>query len=166
MFGQYGRYAMKVSRRETMQFSAAAVAGLSLAGLKAREVAAQAGQQPEGLVDSKLRNISTLPLRPDGSAVEYMPQEAGAITGVLWRTKNKTPAGEYDVRKMKVKIDARGTAKLSGTLTFDVLEKLPRHSYVVRLQCGVPMPRGTVKWTRSEERRVGKECRSRWSPYH
>ena len=21
-------------------------------------------------------------------------------------------------------------------------------------------------WTRSEERRVGKECRSRWSPYH
>src|SRR2546425_9278850 len=25
-------------------------------------------------------------------------------------------------------------------------------------------PRGTV--VRSEERRVGKECRSRWSPYH
>ena len=23
-----------------------------------------------------------------------------------------------------------------------------------------------VKTTRSEERRVGKECRSRWSPYH
>src|SRR2546421_3000303 len=23
-----------------------------------------------------------------------------------------------------------------------------------------------VKWLRSEERRVGKECRSRWSPYH
>src|SRR2546430_11883943 len=22
------------------------------------------------------------------------------------------------------------------------------------------------EWTRSEERRVGKECRSRWSPYH
>ena len=21
-------------------------------------------------------------------------------------------------------------------------------------------------WNRSEERRVGKECRSRWSPYH
>ena len=28
--------------------------------------------------------------------------------------------------------------------------------------------RGTIKLvkTRSEERRVGKECRSRWSPYH
>ena len=22
------------------------------------------------------------------------------------------------------------------------------------------------RWSRSEERRVGKECRSRWSPYH
>src|SRR2546430_7307867 len=26
-----------------------------------------------------------------------------------------------------------------------------------------PIP---VGWSRSEERRVGKECRSRWSPYH
>ena len=25
---------------------------------------------------------------------------------------------------------------------------------------------GRAAWTRSEERRVGKECRSRWSPYH
>ena len=24
----------------------------------------------------------------------------------------------------------------------------------------------TPEWLRSEERRVGKECRSRWSPYH
>src|SRR5258707_15226451 len=23
-----------------------------------------------------------------------------------------------------------------------------------------------MRWGRSEERRVGKECRSRWSPYH
>src|SRR3712207_9396384 len=26
--------------------------------------------------------------------------------------------------------------------------------------------RGALASTRSEERRVGKECRSRWSPYH
>ena len=25
---------------------------------------------------------------------------------------------------------------------------------------------GAKRVTRSEERRVGKECRSRWSPYH
>ena len=26
--------------------------------------------------------------------------------------------------------------------------------------------RAAIQTTRSEERRVGKECRSRWSPYH
>ena len=25
---------------------------------------------------------------------------------------------------------------------------------------------GKIEYSRSEERRVGKECRSRWSPYH
>ena len=31
-----------------------------------------------------------------------------------------------------------------------------------------PVPEGVtpILTTRSEERRVGKECRSRWSPYH
>src|SRR3712207_7169900 len=28
------------------------------------------------------------------------------------------------------------------------------------------IPSGSVRRLRSEERRVGKECRSRWSPYH
>src|SRR2546427_7854045 len=28
------------------------------------------------------------------------------------------------------------------------------------------MPKGDKQGRRSEERRVGKECRSRWSPYH
>ena len=33
---------------------------------------------------------------------------------------------------------------------------------------GVVVAHGTdtMTYTRSEERRVGKECRSRWSPYH
>jgi DMSO/TMAO reductase YedYZ molybdopterin-dependent catalytic subunit len=138
---------MKVSRRESMQLSATALAGWSFGQFGPGAARAQGAPQPGGLVDTQLRSISTLPLKPDGSAVEFTPQEAGAITGVLWRTKNETPPGEYDFRKMKIKVDARGTAKLSGTLTFDVLDKLPRHSYVVRLQCGAPMPRGTVKWT-------------------
>ncbi len=29
-----------------------------------------------------------------------------------------------------------------------------------------PLSREVVSVRRSEERRVGKECRSRWSPYH
>src|SRR3712207_944000 len=31
---------------------------------------------------------------------------------------------------------------------------------------GTPLPTSIAGETRSEERRVGKECRSRWSPYH
>src|SRR5687767_15771967 len=32
--------------------------------------------------------------------------------------------------------------------------------------CGAPPPSTNSRAGRSEERRVGKECRSRWSPYH
>src|SRR2546425_8914173 len=32
--------------------------------------------------------------------------------------------------------------------------------------CAALVRDGPRTWPRSEERRVGKECRSRWSPYH
>ena len=36
----------------------------------------------------------------------------------------------------------------------------------LKVQC-CPLPTSILSnHTRSEERRVGKECRSRWSPYH
>ena len=42
---------------------------------------------------------------------------------------------------------------------------------VMRIFTGAPLPEGAdsvipQEEVRSEERRVGKECRSRWSPYH
>ena len=38
---------------------------------------------------------------------------------------------------------------------------------VIHLGSGLSMPEEIlVNDSRSEERRVGKECRSRWSPYH
>ena len=33
---------------------------------------------------------------------------------------------------------------------------------IILIVAALPM----AGWSRSEERRVGKECRSRWSPYH
>ena len=38
--------------------------------------------------------------------------------------------------------------------------------YDVNLEEGTLTERSEVEVSRSEERRVGKECRSRWSPYH
>ena len=37
---------------------------------------------------------------------------------------------------------------------------------LVPLDAAVDPQSGAAPWARSEERRVGKECRSRWSPYH
>ena len=38
--------------------------------------------------------------------------------------------------------------------------------YLINFYGGGLDDAGTPEFTRSEERRVGKECRSRWSPYH
>ena len=37
---------------------------------------------------------------------------------------------------------------------------------ILRTPGGSEIRLATHEWARSEERRVGKECRSRWSPYH
>ncbi len=139
----------RLSRRESMQLSATAVAALSLGAIRPLPVAAQpapAAPTPDSLVDTKLRNIIALPLNPDGSAPEHSEADIGKLDGVLWKTKD-TPDIEFDFQKMKVKVDARGTANLSGTLHASDLERLPRHSQITLLQCGAPKPTGIVKWT-------------------
>ena len=40
----------------------------------------------------------------------------------------------------------------------------PEGDYVVTAKTRIVV--NDEAWNRSEERRVGKECRSRWSPYH
>ena len=139
---------MNYSRRETLELSATALAALSVGAVTpAAAQGAAPAAQPDRLVDTQLRTIANLPLKPDGSAVEYTEADIGTIQGrPFWKT-NGTPDIEFDYRKMKVKIDARGTTKLSGMLTFSDLEKLPRMSAIYLLQCGAPQPRGIVKWT-------------------
>lgn len=141
---------MKISRREAISVSGTALAGLSLA-LRSAELHAQQAPPPtpDRLVETAVRTTAPLPLSPDGSAPEHTPNEAGTISDpAIWRfTKAQPPQIEFDYRKMHVKVDARGTAKLSGTLTFSDLDRLPRRSHVFLLQCGAPNPRGIVKWT-------------------
>jgi len=43
---------------------------------------------------------------------------------------------------------------------------LVRHGAAIGLPVLVRLPELDKGLVRSEERRVGKECRSRWSPYH
>ena len=67
-----------------------------------------------------------------------------------------------------------GAAATLGELGYNVLnfcvQDTPRRAHSVAAQGGISASLGNMgpddwRW-RSEERRVGKECRSRWSPYH
>src|SRR2546430_8988033 len=42
----------------------------------------------------------------------------------------------------------------------------PARQAAIGARLPVEVPADTINKVRSEERRVGKECRSRWSPYH
>ena len=52
------------------------------------------------------------------------------------------------------------------------LRRLQEEKNLIHLRCELrrrlaPIEMRSIRMlTRSEERRVGKECRSRWSPYH
>ena len=62
---------------------------------------------------------------------------------------------------------SRGALRLAGAELSRPKQRL-RHSYLVMQNVNHQLFGESVDadTTRSEERRVGKECRSRWSPYH
>ena len=54
-----------------------------------------------------------------------------------------------------------------GTGSFTLLSGLKKYTHSITALVNMVDDGGsTGQTTRSEERRVGKECRSRWSPYH
>ena len=60
---------------------------------------------------------------------------------------------------MKLTItEIQGTKYVQIYLTEDELQKKETKDLIKKYK--------QEKYSRSEERRVGKECRSRWSPYH
>ena len=82
-----------------------------------------------------------------------------AVASPAMAQQEKTPQANY-------KIDAKGLANAaqvqasSANLLRYIAQYAKRegvNNYTVKIDNGM---------YRSEERRVGKECRSRWSPYH
>ena len=64
-----------------------------------------------------------------------------------------TPKNEYlEEEKRLLDVNAKELASLNNN--------------VYKLRTEVENLSGSIRECRSEERRVGKECRSRWSPYH
>ena len=56
-----------------------------------------------------------------------------------------------------------GKLIMTGSLD-EIVEKTGLSLSTIRIR--IKEERDGMKLKRSEERRVGKECRSRWSPYH
>ena len=67
----------------------------------------------------------------------------GKISNTIQMLNYLNTGNKYTVKELSEKIG--------------ITERMVRYYKVELEQAGIP---------RSEERRVGKECRSRWSPYH
>ena len=81
--------------------------------------------------------------------------------------KESMKAREVKRAKLVAKYAAKRQA-LKEAGDWAALDKLPKNSAACRMhnRCSLTgRPKGYMRM-RSEERRVGKECRSRWSPYH
>ena len=92
------------------------------------------------------------------------------IEGIMMRNKNKysiavrKPDNEIEV----VVKESRDLTEKHRWLNFPIIRGIV--SFVDSLVTGISTINYSASFyddpARSEERRVGKECRSRWSPYH
>ena len=109
------------------------------------------------ILGSAHRPLEILPFTPD---LRVTPAELESIE-----------AGYYsrDVWEGTVK---NALSPAAGAF-WDLVERAPNLKWLAVYSAGtdqeryhIAMRRGVRLTNRSEERRVGKECRSRWSPYH
>ena len=104
------------------------------------------------------------PETPDSRLVAYVADriKAGQVVGMPTDTFYGLAADPLNLRAVDLiyEVKSRSRHKPLSLL----IESVEQAEYLAR-----PLPdifyEITDKW-RSEERRVGKECRSRWSPYH
>ena len=89
------------------------------------------------------------------SAKIYIAGHHGLVGSAIWRNLQEKGYTNLTGRSHK-ELDL-----LDGVAVKDFFDQ-ERPDYVILAAAHV----GGIMANRSEERRVGKECRSRWSPYH
>src|SRR2546422_9440337 len=97
---------------------------------------------------------------PDEPETRHRPPISGPALGRSAILCSMPPGGVNQVREHLLINYATEDWALADWLT----RKLTAEGY--RVWCDRFKLLGGESYPRSEERRVGKECRSRWSPYH
>src|SRR5256885_14754345 len=83
----------------------------------------------------------------------------------LFRSVFASPEEKAASGKLVKTTDVAHELRNRYSLSDEDVQQLAHYALVIEQHYGRPMD---IEWgkDRSEERRVGKECRSRWSPYH
>jgi len=133
-----------------------------------------------GEVDLASRaEVDTVVAQATEAAEAWRSASLATRSGVLFRFRELLAAGVDDLAAIitaehgKVLSDAKGEIA-RGLENVEYACGVAEHmkgGYSEQAGTGVDVfsirqPLGVVAGVRSEERRVGKECRSRWSPYH
>ena len=150
-------------------------AGKRLTGLT------EPGTQVLPIIERMLRDAESL----RRAAHDFAQHDAGplSIAATHSQARYALPAAVRDFRALFPQVTLnlhQGSPKQIAQLLLDgeadigiATEALAQYDQLVTLPCyrwthSVVVPAGhpLLDGSRSEERRVGKECRSRWSPYH
>ena len=112
----------------------------------------RAGRAARALAGRFVRVALVADVPADGGiAVKYGDAQLAIfqVAGAYYATQNTCPHTQATVLARGIVGDEHGSPKVA----------CPLHKKTFDLASGACL-------SRSEERRVGKECRSRWSPYH
>ena len=106
------------------------------------------------------RGVYTFCMCPGGEVINASSEQSSiAVNGMSKSDRNGKNANSALLVGIEPE-DFGGDSVLAGC---ELQRKIEQAAYEA---CGGDVPITTVGEFRSEERRVGKECRSRWSPYH
>ena len=88
---------------------------------------------------------------------------AGLVFAAIWFGK---PFYNQVLKAHLLSLESMFLALLPAMVAVFVLRNLALNLAIMTLACVLIVAARATLHRRSEERRVGKECRSRWSPYH
>ena len=119
-----------------------------------------------GRVEAR-RTLPSFLFLEDGQPVGVYAREQGAIvpTRLVHSAKSWLSNGDVDRTAKILPWDSPETGRVMSPVEVSA-RIIGKFREEWDRSMGAPLAEQDIVLTRSEERRVGKECRSRWSPYH